>query len=115
MINIRCQKFKQQDNEEFQVHGGAFDQAVESETPFGFGRGEGFDKGSNETGWVVTRERYKADEIFDSLDPVDGKITGECLFYHVMYVSSDQDGRFQLLLSKSLDAADFTTPIIWSI
>ncbi|VDK77133.1 unnamed protein product [Onchocerca ochengi] len=67
-----------------EVHGGAFDQAVESETPFGFGKGEGFDKGANESGWVVARERYKADEIFDSLDPIDGKITGRAAKEHMV-------------------------------
>ncbi|VDK80563.1 unnamed protein product [Litomosoides sigmodontis] len=67
-----------------EVHGGAFDQAVESETPFGFGKGEGFDKGANESGWVVTRERYRADELFESLDPVDGKITGRVAKEHMV-------------------------------
>ncbi|VDM09300.1 unnamed protein product [Wuchereria bancrofti] len=67
-----------------EVHGGAFDQAVESETPFGFGKGEGFDKGANESGWVVARERYKADEMFDSLDPIDGKITGRAAKEHMV-------------------------------
>ncbi|VBB32405.1 unnamed protein product [Acanthocheilonema viteae] len=66
------------------VHGGAFDQAVESETPFGFGKGEGFDKGANESGWVVARERYKADELFESLDPIDGKITGRAAKEHMV-------------------------------
>ncbi|MCP9264472.1 EH domain-containing protein 1 [Dirofilaria immitis] len=67
-----------------EVRGGAFDQAIESETPFGFGKGEGFDKGANESGWVVARERYKADEIFDSLDPIDGKITGRAAKEHMV-------------------------------
>ncbi|KAL3986155.1 Dynamin family protein [Acanthocheilonema viteae] len=67
-----------------EVHGGAFDQAVESETPFGFGKGEGFDKGANESGWVVARERYKADELFESLDPIDGKITGRAAKEHMV-------------------------------
>ncbi|OZC06799.1 hypothetical protein X798_06196 [Onchocerca flexuosa] len=66
------------------VRGGAFDQAIESETPFGFGKGEGFDKGANESGWVVARERYKADELFDSLDPIDGKITGRAAKEHMV-------------------------------
>lgn len=71
------------------MHGGAFDQAVESETPFGFGKGEGFDKGANESGWVVARERYRADELFESLDPVDGKITGDLkIFSNVSFLGS---------------------------
>uniref|UniRef100_A0A914ZPV3 Achaete scute target 1 n=2 Tax=Parascaris univalens TaxID=6257 RepID=A0A914ZPV3_PARUN len=67
-----------------QVHGGAFDQTVESETPFGFGKGEGFDKGSNENEWVVARERYKSDELFDTLEPIDGKITGRAAKEHMV-------------------------------
>ncbi|VDN55985.1 unnamed protein product [Dracunculus medinensis] len=67
-----------------QVRGGAFDQAVELETPFGFGKGEGFDKGSNESEWVVSTERYKSDEMFDSLEPVNGKITGRVAKEHMV-------------------------------
>ncbi|KHN77407.1 EH domain-containing protein 3 [Toxocara canis] len=67
-----------------QVHGGVFDQAVESETPFGFGKGEGFDKGANESEWVVARERYKSDELFDTLEPIDGKITGRAAKEHMV-------------------------------
>lgn len=67
-----------------QVHGGAFDQTVESETPFGFGKGEGFDKGANENEWVVARERYKSDELFDTLEPIDGKITGRAAKEHMV-------------------------------
>lgn len=67
-----------------QVHGGAFDQAAEAETPFGFGKGEGFDKGSNESEWVVSRERCKDDELFESLEPVNGKITGRAAKEHMV-------------------------------
>uniref|UniRef100_A0A915NGY8 Uncharacterized protein n=1 Tax=Meloidogyne floridensis TaxID=298350 RepID=A0A915NGY8_9BILA len=54
------------------VRGGAFEAETEAATPFGFGRGEGVDKGSDETEWVVSRERYKFDEMFQELQPVDG-------------------------------------------
>lgn len=84
-----------------QVHGGAFDQAVESETPFGFGKGEGFDKGANECGWVVARERYKADEMFDSLDPVDGKITGDSRFFQLslQYFSACKKNKLSIIVT----------------
>jgi len=59
-----------------QVRGGAFDMTVESETPFGFGRGEGLDKGSDESEWVVGKDRFKADEEFDHMGPIDGKLSG---------------------------------------
>lgn len=56
------------------VKGGAFDGVAES--PFGYGRGEGADAGRGEEGWVVAKERYKYDEIFQRLNPIDGKISG---------------------------------------
>jgi hypothetical protein len=58
------------------VRGGVFDQTSEVETPFGFGKGEGFDRGSDETEWIVSRDRYRADEQFESLNPIDGKLNG---------------------------------------
>ncbi len=56
------------------VKGGAFDGYTES--PFGVGRGEGIDKGRGEEEWVVAKDRYKYDEMFQSLNPINGKITG---------------------------------------
>lgn len=58
------------------MRGGVFDKDVEEETPFGFGKGEGVDKGANESEWVVSKERTQSDEAFERLEPVDGKITG---------------------------------------
>lgn len=60
--------------EEQQVKGGAFDGLQQS--PFTFGRGEGIDEGSLDVEWIVDKERYKYDEMFQSLNPVDGKING---------------------------------------
>lgn len=45
-------------------------------SPFGYKRGEGIDAGSGEPDWVVNKEKVKYDEIFETLNPVDGKITG---------------------------------------
>jgi len=59
-----------------EVRGGAFDHETEKSTPFGFGRGEGFDKGADEEEWIVGRERYQFDEKFADLNPVDGKVSG---------------------------------------
>lgn len=56
------------------VKGGAFDSYNES--PFSIGCGEGADKGRGEEEWVVSKDRYKYDEIFQSLNPINGKITG---------------------------------------
>lgn len=66
------------------VKGGAFSQAQEAETPFGFGRGEGFDKGADEVGWVVNRERSSADSTFESLGPVNGFISGRAAKEHMV-------------------------------
>lgn len=66
------------------VRGGAFDSQVEAQTPFGFHKGEGFDKGSDESEWVVTRERYKYDEQFEQLSPVDGKVSGRIAKEHML-------------------------------
>lgn len=56
--------------------GGAFDGVEDTVSPFGYKRGEGIDAGHGEPEWVVNREKYKFDNMFDSLNPVDGKITG---------------------------------------
>lgn len=56
------------------VKGGAFDGV--SESPFTVGAGEGIDKGRGEDDWVVSHDRYKYDNIFASLNPINGKITG---------------------------------------
>jgi len=56
--------------------GGAFEGVVDKVSPFGYKRGEGIDAGSGEPEWIVSKERYKFDAIFDTLNPVDGKVTG---------------------------------------
>ena len=38
--------------------------------------GEGVNAGVGEVEWVVAKDRYKYDETFDKLNPIDGKITG---------------------------------------
>ncbi|CCD72162.1 Dynamin-type G domain-containing protein [Caenorhabditis elegans] len=66
------------------VRGGAFSQTTEAETPFGFGRGEGFDKGADEAEWVVSRERTTADSTFESLGPVNGYLSGRAAKEHMV-------------------------------
>ncbi|PNF36009.1 EH domain-containing protein 1 [Cryptotermes secundus] len=58
------------------VKGGAFEGVEDSVSPFGYRRGEGVDAGSGEPEWIVSKERYKYDALFDTLNPVDGKVTG---------------------------------------
>lgn len=56
------------------VKGGALNTLVDN--PFGHGRGEGADAGSLQVDWVVEKDRFKFDAIFNRLNPVDGKISG---------------------------------------
>uniref|UniRef100_T1IRR9 EH domain-containing protein 1 n=1 Tax=Strigamia maritima TaxID=126957 RepID=T1IRR9_STRMM len=56
------------------LRGGAFDDT--NRTPFSQGCGEGVDAGAGEPDWIVGRDRYKYDEAFDALNPINGKITG---------------------------------------
>uniref|UniRef100_A0A4W5P8S9 EH-domain containing 3 n=1 Tax=Hucho hucho TaxID=62062 RepID=A0A4W5P8S9_9TELE len=56
------------------VKGGAFDGTLNG--PFGHGYGEGAGEGIDEAEWVVTRDKPMYDEIFYTLSPVNGKVTG---------------------------------------
>lgn len=56
------------------VKGGAFDGT--SDGPFGHGYGEGAGEGIDEAEWVVVRDKPAYDEIFYTLSPVNGKVTG---------------------------------------
>lgn len=58
------------------IEGGAFSGVMDGNTPFMFKGGEGVNAGQGETEWVVAKERYKYDSLFDSLNPIDGKVTG---------------------------------------
>ena len=56
--------------------GGAFQGVQDTISPFGYKRGEGTDAGKGEPEWIVGKERYKYDSVFETLNPIDGKITG---------------------------------------
>jgi hypothetical protein len=58
------------------IEGGAFDGVMDKHTPFMYKGGEGVNAGAGEVEWVVAKDRYKYDTIFDNLNPVDGKVTG---------------------------------------
>ena len=49
---------------------------MEGKTPFMFGGGEGVNAGVGEVDWVINKDRYKYDSIFDTLNPIDGKVSG---------------------------------------
>lgn len=58
------------------IQGGAFEGVEDKISPFGYKRGEGIDAGHGEPEWIVNKERCKYDAIFESLGPIDGKISG---------------------------------------
>lgn len=60
--------------------GGAFQGVQDTISPFGYKRGEGTDAGKGEPEWIVGKERYKYDSVFETLSPIDGKITGTSKF-----------------------------------
>ncbi|XP_042356645.1 EH domain-containing protein 4 [Plectropomus leopardus] len=56
------------------VSGGAFEGSQDG--PFGQGYGEGISAGADAEDWIVSREKPRYDEIFYTLMPINGKITG---------------------------------------
>lgn len=56
------------------VQGGAFEGTMNG--PFGHGYGEGASEGIDELEWVVARDKPTYDEIFYTLSPVNGKVSG---------------------------------------
>ena len=56
------------------VKGGAFEGTMNG--PFGHGYGEGASEGIDEMEWVVGRDKPTYDEIFYTLSPVNGKVSG---------------------------------------
>lgn len=57
--------------------GGAFEGIVgDGVSPFGYRRGEGVDAGFGERDWICNRDRERTDTIFETLSPIDGKISG---------------------------------------
>ncbi|XP_044021400.1 EH domain-containing protein 1 [Aphidius gifuensis] len=74
MTMIPHEETKSNTNEQM-IHGGAFEN-VEDVSPFGYMRGEGVDAGAGEQEWIVGKDRYKYDTLFENLEPTDGKITG---------------------------------------
>lgn len=56
--------------------GGAFEGVEDQESPFGYGRGEGVDAGHGDPEWICSKEKPRYDQLFQSLNPIDGKVTG---------------------------------------
>ncbi|KAJ8971964.1 hypothetical protein NQ314_000446 [Rhamnusium bicolor] len=60
----------------YEVKGGAFENVKDRVTPFGYKSGEGCNAGYGEMEWIVNKERANSDTLFDSLNPVNGKLSG---------------------------------------
>ncbi|CAH2985757.1 unnamed protein product [Chilo suppressalis] len=58
------------------VLGGAFEGVEDQVSPFGYGRGEGVDAGHGDPDWICSKEKPRYDQMFQSLNPIDGKVTG---------------------------------------
>ncbi|XP_055551366.1 EH domain-containing protein 1 [Wyeomyia smithii] len=58
------------------IKGGAFDGVEDIVSPFGYRKGEGIDAGYGEVDWICNRDRARTDPLFESLKPVNGKISG---------------------------------------
>ncbi|XP_060789910.1 EH domain-containing protein 4 [Neoarius graeffei] len=56
------------------VTGGAFEGSEDG--PFGHGYGEGISAGADTEDWIVSRDKPRYDEIFYTLMPINGKVTG---------------------------------------
>ncbi|KAK7141179.1 hypothetical protein R3I93_015362 [Phoxinus phoxinus] len=56
------------------VKGGAFEGTMNG--PFGHGYGEGAGEGIDELEWIVGRDKPSYDEIFYTLSPINGKVSG---------------------------------------
>lgn len=56
------------------VKGGAFEGTMTG--PFGHGYGEGASEGIDELEWVVGKDKPTYDEIFYTLSPINGKVSG---------------------------------------
>lgn len=59
------------------VEGGAFTNVVNAASPFGYMQSEGINAGSRDDEWVVLKDKPKYDAIFDTLNSINGKISGE--------------------------------------
>lgn len=76
MLMIPQEEVRAREQGTDRIEGGAFDGVMDKQTPFMFKGGEGVNAGVGESEWVVTKDRYKYDESFDNLKPIDGKVTG---------------------------------------
>ena len=58
------------------VKGGVFSSGEGTFNPFATGATEGFQLGAGTSQWIVQKSKPKYDAIFESLEPIDGKVSG---------------------------------------
>jgi len=76
MAMVPLEEAVSKNNGDDRIEGGAFDNVMNSKTPFMYKGGEGINAGIGEVEWVIAKDRYKYDAIFDALNPIDGKVSG---------------------------------------
>merc|ERR1712142_1251111 len=74
MVMVPLEEEMSKDRGTDKIEGGAFDGVIESKTPFMYKGGEGINAGVGEVEWIISKDRYKYDAIFDTLNPIDGKV-----------------------------------------
>lgn len=77
------------DNIMLYIAGGAFEGVEDKVSPFGYGRGEGADAGHGDPDWICSKDKPRTDEIFRSLNPVDGKVTGAGMLHLTLHALLD--------------------------
>ncbi|KAH9644746.1 hypothetical protein HF086_015505 [Spodoptera exigua] len=92
--------------------GGAFEGVEDQVSPFGYGRGEGVDAGHGDPEWICSKEKPRYDQIFQALNPIDGKVTGAGT--QLPYMCPTQPRRrdaasYHFAVHKALDALLSTT------
>lgn len=76
MAMIPVEELKSRTEGKDRIEGGAFDGVMDKATPFMYKGGEGINAGIGEVEWVIAKDRGKYDQLFDDLNPIDGKVTG---------------------------------------
>ncbi|PZC75435.1 hypothetical protein B5X24_HaOG206104 [Helicoverpa armigera] len=84
--------------------GGAFEGVEDQVSPFGYGRGEGVDAGHGDPEWICSKEKPRYDQIFQSLNPIDGKVTGAGTHTLTHLLHTHPHLRGHLVVDKALDA-----------
>lgn len=102
MINVYCITFP----------GGAFEGVEDQVSPFGYGRGEGVDAGHGDPEWICSKEKPRYDQIFQALNPIDGKVTGAGTQLPYMFPTQPRRRNatsYHFAVHKALDALLSTT------